>query len=246
MRREGFGAILGISAAAATLAGCQLKSGQENLVNGKTLFVSKCGTCHVLSRAGSTGNTGPNLDAAFAQSRRDGLGQSTFQGVIERQIENPNRNPQLDPAKGDKALLPSMPAKIVTGQDARDVAAYVAQAVGKPGKDTGQLASIGAAKAAGTAKEANGTVDIPIASAGLAFKFANATASAGNVKFTAENPQTTDHNIAITGNGVDQKGNIVQKGTSTVTVDLKPGTYTFYCSVPGHREGGMVGKLTVK
>jgi uncharacterized cupredoxin-like copper-binding protein len=39
----------------------------------------------------------------------------------------------------------------------------------------------------------------------------------------------------------------VQGGAdSTIKVDLKPGNYTFYCSVPGHREGGMVGKLTVK
>jgi uncharacterized cupredoxin-like copper-binding protein len=37
-----------------------------------------------------------------------------------------------------------------------------------------------------------------------------------------------------------------QGGTSTVSASLKPGTYTFYCSVPGHREGGMEGKLTVE
>jgi plastocyanin len=237
---------VGISAAAATLAGCSLKQNSPNLVNGKQLFAEKCGACHVLARAGTTGTTGPNLDAAFRQSRADGLGQSTFQGVVERQILNPNRNPQLDPSKGDKATLPSMPAKIVTGTDARDVAAYVASAVAKPGKDTGRLAAVGAQKATGTAVEKNGTLDIPIAQAGLAFKYANATATAGQVKVTAMNPQSTGHNIAIQGNGVDQKGQVVTNATSTVTVDLKPGTYTFYCSVPGHREGGMVGKLTVK
>ena len=35
-------------------------------------------------------------------------------------------------------------------------------------------------------------------------------------------------------------------GVSTVNVDVKAGEYTFYCSVPGHRQGGMEGKLTVK
>ena len=244
MTRRGLGAVVSISAAAAALAGCQLKNNGTNLVNGKQLFTEKCGTCHVLARAGATGTTGPNLDEAFRQSRADGLGQSTFEGVVERQIMNPNRNPQVDPT--NEKTLPSMPAKLVTGDDARDVAAYVAEAVANPGKDTGKLAAVGAQKAQGTAKEVNGTLDIPIAVAGLAFKFADATATPGSVKITAENPQATDHNIAIEGNGVDQKGPVVQKATSSVTVDLKPGTYTFYCSVPGHREAGMQGKLTVK
>jgi plastocyanin len=230
--------------AAVALGGCTLKDSGTNLVNGKTQFVAHCASCHVLARAGATGVVGPNLDQAFAQSRADGLGQSTFEGVVDRQILNPNRNPQVDP-ETNKAVA-SMPARIVQGNDARDVAAYVAYAAGRAGQDTGKLGAAGAKKAAGTAKEANGTLDIPIAQAGLAFKFANAQATAGSVKITAQNPQSVDHNIAVTGNGVDQKGPIVQKATSTVTVDLKPGTYTFYCSVPGHREGGMEGTLTVK
>jgi plastocyanin len=50
-----------------------------------------------------------------------------------------------------------------------------------------------------------------------------------------------------TGPGIDDEGRTVgQGGTSTVSASLKPGTYTFYCSVPGHREGGMEGKLTVE
>jgi plastocyanin len=36
-----------------------------------------------------------------------------------------------------------------------------------------------------------------------------------------------------------------QGGSKTLSVNLKPGTYTFFCSVPGHRQGGMVGTLTV-
>jgi uncharacterized cupredoxin-like copper-binding protein len=54
------------------------------------------------------------------------------------------------------------------------------------------------------------------------------------------------HGVAIEGNGVDKDGQIVgQGGTSTVTVKLKPGTYTFYCPVPGHRQAGMQGTLSV-
>jgi plastocyanin len=230
---------------AAGLGGCTLKSGGADLAQGKQDFVEGCGTCHTLARAGSKGTAGPNLDEAFRRARQDGMKSSTFMGVIERQILNPNTDKQIDPQTGKP--LPTMPAKIFTGDKARNVAAYVAQAAAVPGKDSGRLASIGEQKAQGTAKEANGTLDIPVAQAGLAFKFADAQASAGQVTLTAQNPQPTQHNIAVQGNGLDQKGNIVANGgTSKVTVTLKPGTYTFYCSVDGHRQAGMQGKLTVK
>ena len=232
-------------AVAVGLGGCTLKSSGADLAQGKADFVKGCGTCHTLARAGSKGTVGPNLDEAFRRARRDGMKSSTFMGVVERQILNPNTDKQIDPQTGKP--LPTMPAKIFTGDKARNVAAYVAQAAAVPGKDTGKLAQVGEQKAQGTAKEANGTLDIPVAQAGLAFKFADAQATAGQVTLTAKNPQPTQHNIAVQGNGLDQKGNVVTNGaTSKVTVDLKPGTYTFYCSVDGHRQAGMQGKLTVK
>src|SRR3954447_20522129 len=237
--------VFGVAAMAAVfLSGCQLRDSGDNLVNGKTLFTQECSRCHTLARANATGVVGPNLDAAFAQSREDGLGESTFKGIVHKWIAYPNRLPQVDPKTNQRTEL--MPSNLVQGQDALDVAAYVAYAAGKQGEDTGRLAAAGAQKAQGTAQEKNGTLDIPVALAGLAYKFADATAQAGNVKITSENPQTNGHNIAIEGPGVNEKGPVVEKGTSQVTADLKPGTYTFFCSVPGHREGGMVGKLTVK
>jgi plastocyanin len=245
MWRGGYAWVVAGCAVAAGLGGCTLKSGGADLAQGKQDFVEGCGTCHTLARAGSKGTAGPNLDEAFRRARQDGMKSSTFMGVIERQILNPNTDKQIDPQTGKP--LPTMPAKIFTGDKARNVAAYVAQAAAVPGKDSGRLASIGEQKAQGTAKEANGTLDIPVAQAGLAFKFADAQASAGQVTLTAQNPQPTQHNIAVQGNGLDQKGNIVANGgTSKVTVTLKPGTYTFYCSVDGHRQAGMQGKLTVK
>jgi uncharacterized cupredoxin-like copper-binding protein len=46
---------------------------------------------------------------------------------------------------------------------------------------------------------------------------------------------------------VDEKGEVVDSGgVSQVSVTLKAGTYTFYCSVQGHRAAGMLGKLVVK
>src|SRR4051812_8280930 len=90
-------------------------------------------------------------------------------------------------------------------------------------------------------------VEIDVASSGLAFVKTSATASAGPVIIRSKNPQSTGHDIALKGNGVDETGEIVSDGgVSTVTIaDLKPGTYTFYCSVPGHEQAGMKGTLTV-
>jgi plastocyanin len=243
---RGFGrVVIGGVVVALALGGCNLKGGGEDLVNGKELFVQECAACHVLKRAGATGVTGPDLDAAFAQSRADGLGESTFRGVVEQQILHPNTDPQVDPKTGKD--LPLMPAKLVEGDDARDVAAYVAQAAAKEGEDPGRLASVGASKAEGVAEAENGVLDIPVAAAGLAYQFAEAKAPAGDLRVTSKNPQSVPHDIAIEGNGVNEKGEIVQDGgTSEFSATLQAGEYTFFCSVPGHREGGMEGKLTVE
>jgi plastocyanin len=89
-------------------------------------------------------------------------------------------------------------------------------------------------------------IEIPIADSGFAFTVTTATASAGTVTLKAMNPQPLGHDISIKGNGVDVKGNQVSNGdTSTVTATLTPGTYEYYCSVPGHEAAGMKGTLTV-
>ncbi|MGH3051427.1 MAG: plastocyanin/azurin family copper-binding protein [Gaiellaceae bacterium] len=80
----------------------------------------------------------------------------------------------------------------------------------------------------------------------LKFDQTSLEASAGEVTITMTNDGDLPHNVAIKGNGVDEKGEIVQNGgTSTVTATLEAGEYTFYCSVPGHEAGGMTGTLTV-
>jgi mono/diheme cytochrome c family protein len=136
-RRARRRAALGAAAlASVALAGCELADEPPNLVNGKQLFLQRCGACHVLDRAGTGGTIGPDLDAAFERARIDGLGQSTIRGVVEQQI--------LHPRRGSK-----MPAQLVTGDDADDVAAYVALAAAARGEDTGRLADVGTGKAGG-------------------------------------------------------------------------------------------------
>jgi uncharacterized cupredoxin-like copper-binding protein len=238
-----------VAAAAALLvglSGCELKDDGDNLVAGKQAFVAKCGSCHVLKRAGTTGVTGPNLDEAFQRARGDGFGQSTFAGIVKRQILQPARTSQTDPATGKDLAL--MPAKLYTGEDAQDVAAYVASAVAKSGKDKGALAAVGVKKSNEVAKAEGGKLAIPAdPSGGLAYAFGSAEAPAGQLEIDSQNKSSVDHDIAIEGNGVSENGPVVKNGAvSKITADLKPGEYTFFCSVPGHRQGGMEGKLTVK
>ena len=72
-------------------------------------------------------------------------------------------------------------------------------------------------------------------------------AKPGLVTIVMANPSPMPHNVAVKGNGVKVVGKIVTAGgRSVVTAKLKTGTYVFYCSVPGHEQAGMKGKLIVR
>jgi plastocyanin len=225
-------------ALAAIVGGCGSQaatSASDNLVAGKQLFVERCGSCHTLGRAGTKGTVGPNLDAAFRQSISEGFGRSAVRGVVAEQIKHP--------------MGTQMPAGLVKGDNVTDVAAYVAISAVRSGEDTGLLAT--AVKKAGAGKPAvakDGTIEIDADPSGqLAFVTSKASASPGPLTIEMGNKSTVQHDIAIEGNGVTGKGPVVgQGGTSEFKVDLKPGEYTYFCSVQGHREGGMQGTLTVR
>lgn len=233
-------------AASAALAACGTQKHETDLENGKRLYTGQlenpkkkptanyqaCSACHALARANSSSTTGPNLDAAFSQARKDGMTTATIEGVVHGQILHPRRGS-------------IMPAGLVEGNDAADVAAYVASVAGQPGDDKGQLASIGGGCTDAKPIAAKGTtLTIPACDSGTAFASTEATAPAGSIQIAMPNPQTTGHDIGLKGDG---KGAVVtQGGVSKFTADLKPGKYEYYCSVPGHEAGGMKGTLTVK
>ena len=85
-------------------------------------------------------------------------------------------------------------------------------------------------------------------SGGLAYTSDSATAKAGKVTIDFTNPQPLTHDVAIEDSSGKTIGKteLIAEGSDSAVVDLKPGTYTFYCTVPGHREAGMEGTLTVK
>jgi mono/diheme cytochrome c family protein len=110
---------------------------EADLSNGKAMFVEKCGSCHELGRAGTAGTTGPSLDAAFQTALADGMDRDTVEGIVNKQILHPREGSEMPP--GEEIG--------VTGDNARDVAAYVGYAAARSGDDEGALATAGLAQA---------------------------------------------------------------------------------------------------
>ena len=108
-------------ATAALVSGCgavdHLSASEGDPSNGKTLFSQKCASCHVLADANAKGTIGPSLDAAFASVRLQKFDESTIRDVVRGQIAYPEE---------------PMPAELVVGDDADDVAAYVGKCGGVP------------------------------------------------------------------------------------------------------------------
>ena len=111
---------LGLAACGDTVGYTDASSGDK--IHGKELFKQGCGSCHTLADAGTTGTIGPNLDYAFLQSRKDGLGEDTILQVVRDQMAYAVTKPSTG--------APGMPRDIFTGQDADDVATYVAAVAG--------------------------------------------------------------------------------------------------------------------
>jgi plastocyanin len=148
--------------------------------------------------------------------------------------------------------------KIVMGISAVLVVSTIAAAIGtaksapKAGEQAGNTQAAPPPKASAPPPKSPGTVNTLLLKADptgqLRFDKNTLAAPAGNVRLTLQNPAPVPHNISIEGpGGISKQGPTVQQGgASQVQVTLKPGTYTYYCSVPGHRQAGMQGTLTVK
>ena len=80
----------------------------------------------------------------------------------------------------------------------------------------------------------------------LAFDQTELTAPAGEVTIHLTNDAQIPHNVEVEGNGVEEVSDTVTGADTSLTLTLEPGEYEFYCAVPGHREGGMEGTLTVE
>jgi plastocyanin len=115
--------------------------------------------------------------------------------------------------------------------------------------DNNEAATTGGAGATTSGGGGGGETLKIAADPGGALKFDQTSleASAGSVTIDFTNDSSLPHNVTLEGPGVEDEGTDTVTGSSTsVTLDLQPGEYTFYCSVDGHRAAGMEGKLVVK
>ena len=85
-------------------------------------------------------------------------------------------------------------------------------------------------------------------SGALKYDKTDLSAKAGKVSIVMDNPSSVPHAIAVEGNGVDKDGETAMQGQKSTVgpIELKAGTYEFYCPVDGHKAAGMKGTLTVK
>jgi plastocyanin len=97
------------------------------------------------------------------------------------------------------------------------------------------------------AKGPGGTIELAAEPSTIAYDTAELSSKPGKVTIDFENPSAIEHDVAIEQNGKELAvSEIVKESKTSVSANLAPGTYTFFCTVPGHREAGMEGTLTVK
>ncbi len=122
-----------------------------------------------------------------------------------------------------------------------------AETTTEPGGEAGGAAGGGEAEG-GTAGSA-AVVDLEAPpGTDLAYTTDQASAKAGKVTINFTNPQAIGHDVAVEGSGGETIGqtDVITEGSDSTEVELKSGEYTFFCTVPGHREAGMEGTLTAK
>ncbi len=268
-------------AVAGVAAGCGTEKVQVAQTNpnytGAELFSQRCSGCHTLASAATHGS------ATNARSAEYVAGPN-FNVRCERPVDR-----VLYAIKNGGFSGAIMPQNIVVGQQAVDVAKFVAtyaggQAKSSPGVPTCHQQPIGtipALNAAATipsskttpssttttattpAPTSTTTTPAPTKSAGgagssisqsadptgqLKFTKSSLSAKPGKVTIDFTNKSPVPHDMVIqhgTNGSVVGKTPVFSGGTKNFTVNLKPGKYTFYCSVPGHRQAGMQGTLTV-
>jgi mono/diheme cytochrome c family protein len=126
-------ALVALAALAVVVAGCgavdrisESNFTKQNAGVGKTLFsgAGQCSSCHTLADAGAGGAVGPNLDEAFLPDKQQGFHLSTIADVVRGQIAYPDTQPGTG--------APGMTPNLLHGQQARDVAVYVAMCAANP------------------------------------------------------------------------------------------------------------------
>jgi len=131
-------------------------------------------------------------------------------------------------------------------EEGAEEAGEKAEEVGEEAKEKGEEAK---KEAEGGSGGSATSLDIEADPSGnLAFTSDSATTKAGDVTVNFTNSSPVPHDVHIESQSGEDLGGteVTSEGSDSAEVELKPGTYTFFCSVPGHRQAGMEGTLTVK
>ncbi|MEK6277606.1 MAG: plastocyanin/azurin family copper-binding protein [Actinomycetota bacterium] len=160
------------------------------------------------------------------------IGTTTF-AVLNARDEQERRNAKLASEEHAAAGEP-------TGEKASGAEA------GGEAKAGGKAAGGGAAPP-GKIKGPGGTLNLVASTTALAYDEKALASKPGEVTIDFDNPAQVEHDVAIESKGSEiAKSDLVAQGKTSVSAELAAGSYTFFCTVPGHREAGMEGTLTVK
>ena len=93
-----------------------------------------------------------------------------------------------------------------------------------------------------------GTLSLAADPSQLAYDTTSLSSKAGETTIDLDNPSSTGHDVCVKDTSEKEVGcsDVIQQSNTSLSVNLKPGTYTFFCSVPGHEAAGMEGTLTVE
>lgn len=216
---------------------------QEGVANstGAQVFASAdCGTCHTLAAAGSTGETGPNLDEFLAPD-------DTTEAVEEMIVD-----PNAEIAEGYPSnLMPMDYSQTLSQVEVHQLAEFLVAttpANPNPKSESSSKPTSKSKSGSGAAEKSAGeTLHLAASPTQLAFDKKELTSKPGKVTIDFENPAPIEHDVAIEESGkLIAKTPLIIEDKASVSAELKPGTYTFICTVPGHAEAGMEGTLVVK
>ncbi len=136
------------------------------------------------------------------------------------------------------------------GLVALGIAASLALAACGGGDDNGGSTTAATSTTSTTTQAAGGGATINLAADPdqLAYDTTSLSAPAGKDTIDFDNPSATGHDVCVEDSSGKELGcsDVIAQDKTTLSVDLKPGTYTYFCSVPGHEAAGMKGTLTVQ
>jgi uncharacterized cupredoxin-like copper-binding protein len=171
------------------------------------------------------------------------LGFAGFSLIVSMLV--PRWYPQF-PGRGLRVFLVACVLLFVGMMSAVIFVARESSAEAKGPETTTQATSTQATTSTSATTTTSAATSVPVSETEFKIALPKTSVAAGSYAFEVKNDGHIPHDFVVQGNGVDERTPTIQPGSSaTVNVDLKPGIYDIYCSIPGHKQAGMDVKLTV-